>query len=327
MSLGNRRKILFQWRDYLLLRLVLLLASPLPFRSLQRLGRTLGLCAWYVLPFRRRVVLDNLRATYGAAMDETALRTLARRFYAQLGTTLLEFCGYWRLSPERVRSLIDVQGREHLAAALASCRGALLVSGHFGNWELVAAWLATECPQVKFLVKSQSNRRVDRLQNELRRRAGVGVIRTGATTKEMLRTLRGGGVIGLLGDQDAGAGGMFVNFLGRPASVFRGAATLAWKLRCPVLTGFLIRLPNGRHRLEFNELFFGESGWDETRAVAEITRWHTRQLADVVERYPDQYFWVHRRWKTQPPAKETADNRGDAAAEYPEDVTRSDGAK
>ncbi len=300
--MGRARKTLIQWRDYLLLRLVLGLAAPLPLRALQKLGRRLGLFCWHVVPFRRAVVLHNLQAAFGAELDPGAIRRLGKAFYAQLGTTLLEFCGYWRLTRAQVRELVEVSNGEHLENALAAERGALLISGHFGNWELVAAWLAASGRPVKFLVKTQSNARVDRLQNRLRARAGVGVIRTQTATREMVRTLRAGGVIGLLGDQDAGAGGLFVEFLGRPASVFRGTAILAWRLRCPVVAGFLVRQPDGRHRLEFAAPLQPDPAWTEEEAVTRITRWHTRCLEDAVRRHPDHYFWVHRRWKTQPAA-------------------------
>lgn len=299
--MGNSRKRHILWRDYLLLRLVLSLASLLPFRALQKLGRFLGLFCWHVVPYRRKVVLANLEAVFGRDMDRSAIRRLGKAFYAQLGTTLLEFCGYWRLQARQLADLVEVVGAEHLARALSGDRGALLVSGHFGNWELLAAWVAASGRPVKFLVKTQSNARVDRLQNQLRQRAGVGVIRTQTATRELVRTLRAGGVVGMLADQDAGAGGLFVDFLGRPASVFRGPASLAWRLRCPLVAGFVVRRPDGRHRLELAPPLVVDPSWDEAQAVTQITHWHTRQLEAMVRRHPDHYFWVHRRWKTQPP--------------------------
>ncbi|HOX26287.1 MAG TPA: lysophospholipid acyltransferase family protein [Candidatus Krumholzibacteria bacterium] len=298
-------KRVVQWRDYLLLATVFALARPLPFRALQRLGRRLGLVCWTVAPFRRGVVLANLRAAFGAQLDEPAIRALGRESFAQLGTTLLEFCGYWRLSPERIRGLVEVEGREHIEAALHRGGGALLVSGHFGNWELLGAWLATQGRAVKFLVKTQSNERVDRLQNDVRRRAGVGIIRAGPSVKDVVRTLRGGGLVGLLGDQDAGAGGVFVDFLGRPASVFRGTASLAWRLRCPIVTGFLVRRPDGGFRATIGAPLRIDPAWDEETAIRAITELHTQRLEAMVRSHPDHYFWVHRRWKTRPP-EETA---------------------
>ncbi len=299
--MADLRKTLIQWRDYALLRLVFLLARPLPFRALQRLGRGLGVFCWYLVPFRKAVALENLAATVGRDLDRDRLHRLGRDFYAQLGATLLEFCGYWRLSSEAVLELVDVEGAEHLDAAVGEGRGALLISGHFGNWELLGAWLAARGHTVRFLAKTQSNRRVDRLQNSLRAEAGVGIIRAGPSLKELVRTLREGGLIGLLGDQDAGRGGLFLDFLGQPASVFRGTAQLAWKLRVPVVTGFLVREADGRHRAVIQPPITVDPGWDEATAIREITAQHTQRLAAMIRRHPDHYFWVHRRWKTRPP--------------------------
>lgn len=294
------RKALRQWRDYALLRLVFLVARPLPFGALQRLGRGLGVFCWHLLPFRRAVVLENLAATVGRDLPPRERRRLGRAFYAQLGTTLLEFCGYWRLGRARTLALVDAEGAEHLDAVAGTGRGALLVSGHFGNWELLGAWLAARGHAVDFLVKTQSNQRVDRLQNRLRARAGVGIIRSGPSVRAMVRALRTGGLVGLLGDQDAGPGGLFLDFLGQPASVFRGTAQLAWKLQVPVVTGFLVRQPDGRHRAVIGPPITVDPSWDEATAVRRITAEHTQRLAAMVRRYPDHYFWVHRRWKTRP---------------------------
>jgi KDO2-lipid IV(A) lauroyltransferase len=292
------RKTLIQWRDYLILRLVFLVARPLPFRALQRLGGALGLACWHVAPFRRRVVLENLTACFGDAMDAAAIQRLARDFYVQLGTTLLEFCGYWRLKPEQVRALVTVEGAEHVETVRGFEKGALLVSGHFGNWELLGAWLAANGFDVSFMVKTQSNLRVDRLQNEVRGRAGVGIIRTGASVRDMVRVLRGGGLIGLLGDQDAGAQGMIMDFLGQPASVLTGTGTLAYKLKLPVATGFMVRQRDGTHRLVVQEPIMPDPDLDEETAVAEITRIHTQRLEAMIRQHPEHYFWVHRRWKS-----------------------------
>jgi KDO2-lipid IV(A) lauroyltransferase len=250
------------------------------------------------VPFRRRVVLQNLTACFGDELDAPAIRRLARDFYVQLGTTLLEFCGYWRLTPAQIDALVSVEGAEHVETVRGFDRGALLVSGHFGNWELLGAWLAANGFDVNFMVKTQSNLRVDRLQNEVRARAGVGVIRTGASVRDMVRVLRGGGLIGLLGDQDAGAQGLVMDFLGQPASVLTGTGTLAYKLKLPVATGFMVRQPDGTHRLVVEEPIMPDPELDEETAVAEITRLHTRRLEAMVRRHPDHYFWVHRRWKS-----------------------------
>ncbi len=296
--MADTRKNITQWRDYLLLRLIFLLARPLPFRALQKVGAALGRFCWHVVPFRRQVVVGNLTACFGDELDSEAIQRLARDFYVQLGTTLLEFCGYWRLKPEQIRDLVTVEGAEHVETVRGFEKGALLVSGHFGNWELVGAWGAAIGIDVSYMVKTQSNPRVDRLQNDVRARAGVGIIRTGASVKDMVRLLRNGGLIGLLSDQDAGESGMIMDVLGQPASVLTGTGSLSYRLRLPVVTCFMVRQPDGTHRLVVQEPIMPDLDQDEATAVAEITRIHTQRLEAMVRKHPDHYFWVHRRWKS-----------------------------
>jgi KDO2-lipid IV(A) lauroyltransferase len=295
-----------QWFDFALLYLVFQAARPLPRSWLLAVGRGLGTLVWRVIRFRREVVLDNLRHAFGTERDEAALHTLAHAFYRNLGMTFMEFLILPRLDRERVADLVEIEGREHLEAVLAGGRGGLLVSGHFGNWEYLGARIAALDVPVNFIVKTQHNPRVDRVQNDIRRRAGVGVIRAGAPIKEMFRALRRQEFIAMLADQDAGPDGVFTEFLGRPAAVFRGAAYLAWKLDIPLVTGFIFRRPGGGHLAVIDPPVEADRSLPEDEAVQRLTEHHVRRLEAAVRRAPDHYYWVHRRWKTRPPPSDAA---------------------
>ena len=293
-----------QLLDFSLLYLLFLLARPLPRGFLLALGRALGSFVWKVVGFRRAVVLDNMRHAFGDDMDERQIQDLARSFYRNLGMTLMEFLSFPRLKQADFLDLVEIEGLDKLRKIVDEGRGALLVSGHFGNWELMGARVAAEGHKVSFIVKEQTNARVDRIQNDIRHRAGIGTIRSGgASIKEMVRALRRKELIGLVGDQDAGPEGYFTEFLGRQASVFRGTAYFAWKLKVPIITGFIYRQPDGRHKLIVDEPFGVEPDWDEETAIARLTETHTRRLDAAVRKAPDQYFWLHRRWKTRPPGE------------------------
>ena len=293
-----------QLLDFSLLYLLFLLARPLPRGFLLAFGRGLGSFVWRVVRFRREVVLDNMRHAFGSEMDEEQIRDLARSFYRNLGMTLMEFLSFPRLKKADFLDLVEIEGVEYFQGIVAEGRGALLVSGHFGNWEMMGARVAAEGHKVSFIVKEQTNSRVDRIQNDIRNRAGIGTIRSGgASIKEMVRALRNKELIGLVGDQDAGPEGYFAEFLGRQASVFRGTAYFAWKLKVPIITGFIFRQPDGRHKLIVDEPFAIESEWDEETAIARLTEIHTRRLEAAIRKAPDQYFWLHRRWKTRPPGE------------------------
>lgn len=287
--------------DYALLYMLFLVARPLPRSWLLALGRGLGSFVWRVVGYRREVVLDNLRHAFGHERDEQQIRALAAAFYRNLGMTLMEFVAMPRLKPTDVIDLVSIEGAEHIEAVARLGRGGMLVSGHFGNWELLGARVAAEGRPVNFIIKTQHNERVDRLQNEIRQGVGIGTIRAGASIKEMILALRRQEWIGLLADQDAGADGVFCEFLGRQASVFRGAAYLAWKLNCPLITGFIFRQPDGRHLVQADPPVEPDRNLPEDEAVRLLTEIHVRRLEAAVRRAPEQYFWVHRRWKTRPP--------------------------
>jgi KDO2-lipid IV(A) lauroyltransferase len=294
-----------QWFDFGMLYLLFLLARPLPRGWLLAMGRQLGSFVWAVVGYRREIVLDNIRQAFAGRMDESEVRATARSFYRNLGMTMMEFLAFPRLGREDFVKLVAIEGLERFNEVVAQGRGALLVSGHFGNWELMGARIAAEGQPVSFIVKTQTNSRVDRVQNDIRHKAGIGTIRMGASIKEMILALRRKEFIGLVGDQDAGPDGCFTAFLGRQASVYRGTALMAWKLKVPIITGFIYRQPDGTHRMEVDPAFEADPAWDEDTAVRRLTETHVQRLEAAVRKAPDQYFWLHRRWKTRPPEETT----------------------
>lgn len=295
-----------QLLDYSLLYTLFLLARPLPRGFLLAVGRGLGTLVWKVIGYRREIVLDNLRHAFGDERDESEIRELAHLFYRNLGMTLMEFLAFPRLKKADFLKLVTVDGMEYLDQTADEGKGALLVSGHFGNWEMLGARIAAEGHKVSFIVKEQTNSRVDRIQNDIRHKAGIGTIRSGgASIREMVKALRSKELIGLVGDQDAGPEGYFTEFLGRQASVFRGTAYFSWKFKIPIVTGFIFRQADGSHRVQADPPFSPDPEWDEETAVARLTEIHVQRLEAAIRKAPEQYFWLHRRWKTRPPGEQS----------------------
>ncbi|MBU2500337.1 lysophospholipid acyltransferase family protein [bacterium] len=291
-----------QWLDFALLYLLFILVRPFPWTWLQAWGRGIGSLVWRVFRYRRGVVLANLEQAF-PDLDRPGRERLAEEFFRNLGMTLMEFLAFPRLKREDFVRLVDIHGLEHVDALVEAGGGALFVTGHFGNWELMAARSAAAGYRVTAAAKTQSNSRVDRIQNDIRRKAGVGVLRTDSGVRGMLRALRDGQMVALVADQDAGGDGYFTRFLNREASVFRGPAFFSWRTGVPVVTVFIFRLPDGRHRVEVEEPVYPDPAWDEATAVAKLTEHHVRRLEAAVRRAPELYFWTHRRWKTRPPAE------------------------
>jgi KDO2-lipid IV(A) lauroyltransferase len=299
--------------EYTLLCLVFAVASLLPERWLEATGRGLGRFVFRHVGVRRQVVLDNLAHAF-PQRDVLSLWDLAERIYGNLGANLLAFFAMGRLTPARIRARVGLENTAYLDDLRERGEGALLMTGHFGHWELLGAAVSAYGYPARYLVRTQSNPWADSLQNKIRARAGLGVIRADASARQLVRHVRDGGFVGVLPDANAGDNGIFVDFLGRPASTPRGLAYFAYKLKCPIIPAFLVRRDDGTHVARFHDPILPDPAWDEEEAVLALTRAYTDVLADMVRAHPDHYFWIHRRWKTRPP-DETAgdiDNRESA---------------
>ncbi len=305
--------------EYTLLCVVFALASILPESWLEQAGRALGHFIFRHVGARRQVVLDNLAHAF-PDRDVLSLWDLAERIYANLGVNLLAFFALARLTPARIRSRVRLEDTEYLDGLRAAGEGALLMTGHFGHWELLGAALSAYAYPTKYLVRTQSNPWADRLQNKIRDRAGLGVIRADASVRQLVRHVRSGGFVGVLPDANAGDDGIFVDFLGRLASTPRGLAYFAYKLKCPIIPVFLVRQADGTHVARFHDPIHVDPAWDVEEAVLELTRTYTDVLAGMVREHPDHYFWIHRRWKTQP--RNTSTETAPAAPESGQELDR-----
>jgi KDO2-lipid IV(A) lauroyltransferase len=198
--------------------------------------------------------------------------------------------------------MVRVEGLEHFDAALQAGRGAVLFTGHFGNWELFGAAAVAHGYSIHFLVGEQSNRRVDDLMNDLRRAQGIGIISRHVALKKVLRALKDNQMVALLADQNVRKGGVFVDFLGRPASTARGPAMFAIRNGAPLVCGFIYRERGGGHVATLEAPLYADPSLEGEAQLVDLTQRFTDRLAEWVRRHPDEYFWAHRRWKTRPPA-------------------------
>jgi len=174
--------------------------------------------------------------------------------------------------------------------------GAVIVTGHLGNWEAAGAAVASLGMPLAAVVKRQSNQEFDRLLVDSRRRIGIEPVYMEDARARLEDLIRSGTSVALVADQDAGNRGLFVPFLGRPASTFRGPARLSLSTGAPLFFGAAIREGNGYRGI----LESVETGLIGNEAERELTRGWVQRLESWVRRVPNQYFWFHRRWKTRP---------------------------
>ena len=269
-----------------------------PRRAALPMGAALGTLLER-LGIRAKVARANLAIAFPDRSPEER-EAILHAHYRELGRVASEYASL----PELVRAprgevVAEVTGLEHLERAQREGRGLLLMTGHFGNFELLGAWLGRIHP-VDFVVKPLSNPRVDRWLDDLRARAGVGRIPIGAGARGIFKSLRANRWVAMLGDQDARSAGVFVPFFGRPTSTPRGPADVALRTGAPLVMGFPIRGADGRHRIGLEPPLALPEGRDEP-AVIELTARHTARLESWVRAHPDHWLWLHRRWKTRPP--------------------------
>ncbi|MBN2289752.1 MAG: lysophospholipid acyltransferase family protein [Candidatus Glassbacteria bacterium] len=285
--------------EYALFRVVMALVVVCPHRAARLLGRGLGTAAWGVLGVRRKEVLASL----GLAFPEKSPAELAgigACCYRSLGEFFIEMFRIHRLSTDWMQRHIDFQGREVLDSALAGGRGVINVTFHYGNWELMGAFAARLGYPLDVIARSQQNRFFQRYVAAAREACGMRLFPVSASPGKVARSLREGRIVSFLADQDSHHQGVFVDFLGRPASTPKGPALFAHKTGAPVVLSLMIPRGDGKYTLRFEPVPRPETG-NREEFIFRMTAYFTGRLAEQVRSRPEYWFWPHRRWKTRPP--------------------------
>jgi KDO2-lipid IV(A) lauroyltransferase len=272
----------------------------LPAPAARRLGAGLGAVAYRLLPGRRRVVLGNLALVFGDRLPAPVRTALARECFRHLGLTVVECCRLFFGCPETLLARVRIRGLEHLRAAAAQRRGVFYLTAHFGNWELLAAAHRLTGLPLSVVVRPLDNPYLDSVIARARERSGLQVVPKRQAIPGVRAAIRRGDGVGILLDQDAGRAGAFVPFLGHLASTSRSLAVLALKTRAPVIPAFIRRLPDGGHELVLESPVPVTVTGDLEHDIRENTARFAAAIERHVRAHPEQWFWVHRRWKTRP---------------------------
>jgi len=286
---------------YALLRAAIAAASALPIRLAGRLGEWFGALAYHLARRERAWALEGLARAFPET-PEPERRLLARRCFRHLGRCAFELCCV-RQMDGALDEWIDFPASERavLERALGARRGVVFVSGHVGNWELLGRRLGLTGYPTHTIAKESPDARLTRLMARFREEGKIHVIWRGrdGAAKELLRALRDGEILGLFIDQDTKVQSVFVPFFGHPASTPRAAADLALRSGAAVVVGFCQRQPGGRYRVGVQAVEPPSAERSEEAAVA-LTARLTEHIERAIRQTPEQWVWVHRRWKTRP---------------------------
>jgi len=247
-----------------------------------------GKLIYHLLPLRRRVVLSNLR--------------LAQAHYAHLARLVVEFLRFYWLSDARRAAMVRVENVEAILRAADQRKGVLVLTGHFGNWEIATVAGISTFPQYRgrfhFVRRPLQPRWFDTLVTHRFRRAGFGILAKRGSLEAILQRLAAEDAVVFVFDQHAGGSdGIPVEFFGQPVGTFRSLAILALATGAPVVPAASWREPDGRHVLRFEEALPLVECEDTNEAIRKNTRAYNAALERLVLRHPEQWFWVHRRWK------------------------------
>ena len=267
-------------------------------------GACLGALAFVLTGRLRRTGERNLQLAY-PAHDDAWRKRLLRQLYRNLGLQLAEFCVMSRYTAENTRSLVRYAGLEHYLAARERGRGVLVITGHLGQWELSSFYHSLMGYPMSMVIRRLDNPLVDRLVNGIRCLHGNTVLHKDDFARGLLGAMRRGETVGILMDTNmTPPQGVFVDFFGVPACTASGLARVAMRTEAAMLPGFLTwREEEKKYVLEFGEpLKLVHTGNDEQDIVAN-TQICTTAIEAWVRRFPEQWLWVHRRWKTRPPGE------------------------
>jgi Kdo2-lipid IVA lauroyltransferase/acyltransferase len=284
-------------------RSLLKLLGGLPHRVARGICGVLAVLCYAFWPRLRRVGLFNLRLAFPDWNDRKRRRVLKAEF-RNLGRMLADFAHFPRLNRNNIERLIIYDGFENYDEARKQGKGILYLTAHFGNWELGSFAHGVYGYPCNFIVREMDNPQMDELINGYRCASGGQAIKKGEFARQVLAAFGRGEAVGVLIDQNMLAGeGIFVDFFGRPASTTTGPARVARKAGVPIILGLVIwdsKLK--KYRLRFDRIDWIKRA-DPEEEIAVNTANFTRRIEQYIRRYPDQWLWVHRRWKTRPPGE------------------------
>lgn len=300
MTTIPKRPTLSHRLEYLATRAVVGVLRQLGWRRASWVGGRIARLVYKPIGIRRGVVERQIAAAF-PERTPAEVAMLAGRSYESLGRTSIETATMPGTSAAEILARVErVEGWEFVEAGLAHGRGVILVTGHLGNWELGGAYFAARGVPIDVVARGMANPIFEGYVTRTRRKIGMEVIHDKDAVRRTPRSLRDNRCVAFVSDHDAlGLASTFVPFFGRPAKTPRGPAVFALRFAVPVLFVAIVREPSGKYAVLVEPVPINPTG-DREGDIDTIVLTYTQMLERYVRRYPEQYFWQHRRWRRQP---------------------------
>jgi KDO2-lipid IV(A) lauroyltransferase len=292
---------LVQFAEFSLVWCVVQCLGRLPRGVARWLGAGVGLVAMRLLGRLRQTGTRNLERALPELTAEARAQIL-RGVYRSLGWQLAEFCRMQQYTQANVKALIRYEGLENFLAAEAQGKGVLILTGHLGAWELSSFYHSLMGHPMGMVIRRLDNRRLDEYVNRIRCMHGDKVLHKDDFARGLITAMRAGETVGILMDTNmTPPQGVFVDYFGRAACTASGLARVALRTGAAVVPGFLLwEETERRYVLHFGEPLVKPDSGDAEADVLELTQRCTSEIEHWVRRYPEQWLWIHRRWKTRP---------------------------
>ncbi len=298
----KRRRPALDYLVYLAARVVVGVCQAFGVEQSYRFADLLAALLYRLDKRHRRVGMENLRLAFGDRYSEKRRDAIVRGVFRHFCRMLMEILHIPRkLHPTTWRDRITLVGHEPVVDRLLKGGPVIMLTGHFGNWEMAGYLFGVFGFPPHSVARTLDNPHLDRFLRSFRERTGQKMIPKKGGYEQMLDVLRNGGVLSFLADQDAGQNGLYVDFFGRPASTHKAIALLALEHNAPVVVGYARRIgPGFRYEVGCDAIIEPGEFTGTSDDVKLLTQRYTAALERIIRRDPDQYLWLHRRWKHQP---------------------------
>ncbi|MBR2142342.1 lysophospholipid acyltransferase family protein [Anaerovibrio sp.] len=287
---------------YKILMFMSWVACRTPYSLLMKIGAGLGRLYFRFIKKQRNLAIKQMRESL--KIDQAEAEQLVRESFINMGKNFMEVLYMPALNKENFDKFIEIEHLERMKSAISEKHGVVVLTGHVGNWEwLSAAFTMNDLP-VSAIAKQQPNMDYTNALNDLRATINVEIFSRG--TSELLsaaKALKKGRILGFLADQDAGPGGAFIEFLGKTASTPMGAAVFAKKFNSPIIPAFILRQPDGHHKVLVGEIIRYTDTGNPDKDLFDLTYKMTKILEKIILDNPTQWLWFQKRWNTPPEQK------------------------
>jgi KDO2-lipid IV(A) lauroyltransferase len=263
----------------------------------RRISYLLALFFYFIVPIRKKTVKENLQKAF-PAYSKSKINKIAFGSYLSFCITLVEILYLPGISKSELKSSVLYTDIPLIREKYNEGKGIIFLGAHFGNWEYIAITVALQLDiPITVIVKSQRNTLVTNWLDTMRVKWGNKIVPLGISIRQVYKELKEKRIVAMVADQRGPAEGIRINFMGRKASVFVGPAMLALKTGAPILFGVTIRQPDYSYRTAIEIINTDDLPEEEELKIAELSQRHVAVLEKYIKQYPEQWLWMHKRWK------------------------------